>query len=327
MSILKSTAADIRIEPVRWSLSWNPDGRSESFTREAILAAAPPASGVYGLFNFDCQLFIGATESIRDALLRHESETDFKSTHLRPTGFTFEPCAAELRATKAAELIAKFRPVLQTEAILTEASAQSNSPLVNAPAVDGELFDIDSDPQEFPVGDRQEHPHVRPCFDWKRTILVALYVAGAVAILYLGLLTNNNVQEQANGASEDALARAPLEQFPAAEQADATRPKNASSTAASARTEPDSNATAAIPGANKKWSVQISAVPAKAVADALTRRLKASGYDSYVIQAEVKGQSYYRVRVGHFDTQDDAESARQSLAREEGYHDAYLTGD
>jgi cell division septation protein DedD len=73
--------------------------------------------------------------------------------------------------------------------------------------------------------------------------------------------------------------------------------------------------------------VQISAVPAKAVADALTRRLKASGYDSYVIQAEVKGQSYYRVRVGHFDTQDDAESARQSLAREEGYHDAYLTGD
>jgi cell division septation protein DedD len=73
--------------------------------------------------------------------------------------------------------------------------------------------------------------------------------------------------------------------------------------------------------------VQISAVPAKDAADALTQRLKDSGYDSYVIKAEVKEQSYYRVRVGRFDSQADAESVRQSLAHEEGYRDAFLAGD
>ena len=81
---------------MRWSLSWKPEGRSESFTREAISATAPSTSGVYGLFNFDCQVFIGESANIQEALLRHESETDFQSGHLRPTGFTFEPCAAEL---------------------------------------------------------------------------------------------------------------------------------------------------------------------------------------------------------------------------------------
>ena len=73
--------------------------------------------------------------------------------------------------------------------------------------------------------------------------------------------------------------------------------------------------------------MQISAAPAKDIADALVQRLKADGYDGYVVQAEVKGQTYYRVRVGRFDAREEAESVRQSLARQEGYRDAYLTGD
>jgi cell division septation protein DedD len=59
----------------------------------------------------------------------------------------------------------------------------------------------------------------------------------------------------------------------------------------------------------------------------LLQRLKAKGYDGYVVQADVKGQTYYRVRVGNFDSREKAESARQSLTRQEGYRDAYLTGD
>lgn len=114
--MLKPTTASYDKEAVGWSLSWHPDGRCDSFTREAILACAPQASGVYGLFNFDCQVFIGESANIQEALLRHEGETDFQSRPLRPTGFTFEACAAELREPKANELIAKFRPVLQTKA-------------------------------------------------------------------------------------------------------------------------------------------------------------------------------------------------------------------
>ena len=77
----------------------------------------------------------------------------------------------------------------------------------------------------------------------------------------------------------------------------------------------------------KKWSVQVSAEPAKAFADTLVQRLKDNGYDSYAVQAVVKGQTYYRVRVGHLDTQEEAESVRQLLARRGGYRNAYLTAD
>src|SRR5258706_4977522 len=129
----KPTTAHIDKEAMRWNLSWHPEGRCDSFTKEAILDCAPPTSGVYALFNFDCQVFIGESANIQEALLRHESETDFQSGHLRPTDFTFEPCAAELRAAKAAELIARFRPVLQTEATLIETSSPSNGSIASEP--------------------------------------------------------------------------------------------------------------------------------------------------------------------------------------------------
>ena len=129
--ILKPAIAKIDKESMSWNLSWQPDGRCNSFTRETILFFAPPTSGVYGLFSFDCQLFIGESANIREALLRHQNETDFQSQHLKPTGFTFEPCAAELRKTKADELITRFRPVLQTGATLSEAWSLSNGPMLS----------------------------------------------------------------------------------------------------------------------------------------------------------------------------------------------------
>jgi DedD protein len=77
----------------------------------------------------------------------------------------------------------------------------------------------------------------------------------------------------------------------------------------------------------KKWSVQISAAPAKDIAEALAERLTTSGYESYVVQAEVNGQTYFRVRVGHVADHEEAESLRQSLTREQGYRDAFLVRD
>src|SRR5262245_26765019 len=102
-AIVKPTVTDINKDAERWSLSWQPEGRCNSFTREAILAGAPPTPGVYGLFNFDCQVFIGAAPNMQEALLRHLKETDFQSSHLQPTGFTFEACSAELSKSRADE--------------------------------------------------------------------------------------------------------------------------------------------------------------------------------------------------------------------------------
>jgi DedD protein len=76
-----------------------------------------------------------------------------------------------------------------------------------------------------------------------------------------------------------------------------------------------------------KWSVQISAAPAKDVDDTMSQQLKTNGFDGYVVQAVVKGQTYYRVRVGRFDAREKAEVVRESLAHQAGYRDAYLIPD
>lgn len=78
---------------------------------------------------------------------------------------------------------------------------------------------------------------------------------------------------------------------------------------------------------NKTWSVQVSAKTSKETADKLAQQLKSEGYAVYVVQAEVKGQTYHRVRIGPFNAQEEAESVRQSLTRRDAYRDAYLATD
>jgi cell division septation protein DedD len=323
---------------------------------------APPTSGVYGLFNFDCQLFIGESANIREALLRHESETDFQSQHLRPTGFTFEPCAAELRKTKVDELIARFHPVLQTGAALTETWSPTNGPMVSETDHVGQELETYADHREFPVHEREERPKVRRRFQLRRTqtvTLAAMFVASAVVILYLGMPVDYAIHKRANGANPTSdqpeigvrqqsvssidtgrgLANQRASTTPAKPDVhtSASTPNGAVRVAAKTTAAADRAGVQAktIPIAHpsesanlsKNWSVQISAAPVKDIADTLIQQLKAKGYDGYIVQAEVKGQTYYRVRVGHFDTRQEAESLRQSLAGQEGYRDAYLTGD
>ncbi|HEX9142831.1 MAG TPA: SPOR domain-containing protein, partial [Candidatus Binatia bacterium] len=368
--ILKPTAASIDKEALRWSLSWHPEGHCDSFTKGAILLFAPPTSGVYGLFNFDCQVFIGESENIQEALLRHESETDFQSQGLQPTGFTFEPCAAELRKSKADELIARFHPVLQTEAASTETWSASNGSRVSEAGLGGQE-ETYPDHEEFPLHECEKQPKARRHFYFKRTqgaALAAMFVASVIVIFYLGIPAGKNIQKQVK-----PLPRITITQPPAPGRAQTgLRPQNVSlidTAGANQSTKPTpvkpdvhvsaatsndpvrfpAKGAAAADGArvqallepakttpiahsaggdsSKKWSVQISAASAEDIADTLVRRLKASGYDGYVVRAEVKGQTYYRVRVGHFEAREEAESLRQLLTRQEGYRDAYLTGD
>jgi hypothetical protein len=325
--ILKPTAANIEKEAVRWRLSWLPEGRCDSFTKGAILLFAPPTSGVYGLFNFDCQVFIGESANIQEALLRHESETDFRSPHLRPTGFTFETCAVELRKPKADELIARFHPVLQTERALNETWSASNGLRVSEAGL-GSQQETYSDHEEFPLHEREKQPKVRRHFYFKRThgaTLAAMFVTSVIVIFYLDTPSGKNIQKQANEAGEKLQEQTSIMQLPTGSQTEISlRPQNVSSIDTDGGT---TNQSAEPTTVSKKWSVQVAAPPAKDIADTLLQRLKAKGYDGYVVQAEVKGQSYYRVRVGYFDSREKAESVRQSLTRQEGYRDAYSTSN
>jgi cell division septation protein DedD len=354
----KSTAGNIDKEAMRWSLSWHPDDRCDSFTKEAILACAPPTSGVYGLFNFDCQIFIGESANIQEALLRQESETNFQSRHLQPTGFTFEPCAAELRKAKADELIAKFHPILQTEAALSEIPSPSSSATLREIDLPGHELETDVDHQEFPVQESEKRSKIHRRFYSMRTLeaaSAATLVASVALIFYLSIRGSTNIHEQANGAVEKKPAADFNRGTPTAGRAEiGLKPRNVSSidmagkpnapvrvVAKSALATDNAGVPAVVESAkadpiahfpesanvSKKWSVQISAGPTQAIANTLVQRLITKGYDGYLVQAEVKGQTYYRVRVGRFDKRDEAESMRQSLVHEEGYRDAYLTGD
>ena len=360
---MKPTAAGIDKDAARWSLSWQPDGRCNGFTKEAILASAPSSSGVYGLFNFDCQIFIGASANIQEALLRHLSESDFQSQHLHPTGFTFEICAVELCKLKVDDLVARFRPVLQTEAALTETWSLSKGASASELGSSRKELEPYASLQEFPMHEQEEKPKVRKHFDFSKrrlaTALAAILVGSAFVIFYLGMPADYAIQKRANGANptsgQTEIGSRPQD---TSSITNPGRPSNQRTGPIQAKLDAQSSALTGIskmrlaaksaPAAEraavqaktaptahsaesgslgKKCSVQISAAPAKETADTLVQKLKAKGYDGYLVQTEVKGQTYYRVRVGRFDAREKAEEVRQSLARQEGYPDAYLAGD
>lgn len=72
------------------------------------------------------------------------------------------------------------------------------------------------------------------------------------------------------------------------------------------------------------WSAQAMATTDKAFATDWMEKLKAKGYNAFVIKAELKGQTWYRVRAGHFHTRAEAESLRATLQSEEGFRDAFV---
>ena len=338
-------------EKPSWSLSWHPEGRCDSFTREAILLFAPAVSGVYGLFNCDYQLFIGESPNMLEALLQHEAETDFQSQQLRPTGFTFEPCAAELRKSKVDELIARFHPVLQTEAVLTEISPRLNHPNVSEGKIQPQDLADDALQSEFPLNEHewiaQGSSDLRYQLN-QRNAFTAILLGSALLILYFGIPFDFTFQKQANsanntsGVTKISVRRSnplPIDATELLHQQTGDRTANPQvhRDDATVHSQPFVNqntpggnragGSAKVDRSNKTWSVQVSATSVKTIADNLEQQLRVKGYDSYVVQAEVKGETYYRVRIGHFVAREEAEPLRALLASQEGYQDAYLAGD
>jgi cell division septation protein DedD len=268
---------------------------------------------VYGLFNFDYQLFIGEAANIQQALLHHQSDIDAQPAHLRPTGFTFEPCSAELRKLKSDELIAVFRPVLQTHARLRNGGRKTNVTTLRPVGVRRVTENL-VDQQEFPL---VEQTHIgarrRSRLSLRHAAVAAVFVPAAVAILYFGAPPSSSAQKELDPVSTMAVASFTTGSQPDPNFEPPPTPRLADDSKTGAR--------------SKTWSVQVAALPDKDVADRMVQQLIASGHDSYVVRAEVKGQTFYRVRVGRYDVQQQAESLRQVLAREGGHEGAFLAVD
>ncbi len=84
-----------------------------------------------------------------------------------------------------------------------------------------------------------------------------------------------------------------------------------------------------LPAAKKEspqrvWTVQVGSSSDKKFADRWADQLKAKGYDAFVVDADVKGQTWYRVRVGHFAARQEAEALRAALESKEGLSGSFL---
>lgn len=77
--------------------------------------------------------------------------------------------------------------------------------------------------------------------------------------------------------------------------------------------------------AERVWTVQIKSSPDKKFADTWANRLRAKGYDAFVVEGDVKGQTWYRVRVGHLAARQEAEALRIDLESKEGLSGGFLT--
>jgi cell division septation protein DedD len=68
----------------------------------------------------------------------------------------------------------------------------------------------------------------------------------------------------------------------------------------------------------RPWAVQVAALNVRAEADAIAKKLTSKGYPAYVVEPAA-GTSVYRVRVGRFASQREAEPMKARLEKEEQF--------
>jgi hypothetical protein len=81
------------------------------FTAGGVRAYAPETSGVYGISNKMEWIYIGAAESIQDALLDHLESVGTPLMKREPTGFVFEVCDGSHRPRRHSRLVLEYEPI------------------------------------------------------------------------------------------------------------------------------------------------------------------------------------------------------------------------
>jgi DedD protein len=78
-----------------------------------------------------------------------------------------------------------------------------------------------------------------------------------------------------------------------------------------------------LPRHDKGFNIQVEAVMDKSGADAMVARLRSLGYNAEEYETTLGGQAWYRVRVGPYDSQEEAQAAQARLRDQ--YRSAYST--
>ena len=117
---------------------------------------------------------------------------------------------------------------------------------------------------------------------------------------------------------------------PPAKEAPASAPAKASAKqvekASFAETPPQTKASATDNKANDGgWTVQVNAYPDERSAKLLVDQLKNKGYNAKVTEVLNKGKTWYRVRVGRYDSKEEAKKVEETLKNNENFSKAFST--
>ena len=77
------------------------------------------------------------------------------------------------------------------------------------------------------------------------------------------------------------------------------------------------------PAAHKPYNIQIEAVMDKSGADEMVSRLKTLGYAAQETKTNLNGQTWYRVQIGPYNSEEEARAAQEKLRQQ--YRQAYTT--
>jgi cell division septation protein DedD len=139
------------------------------------------------------------------------------------------------------------------------------------------------------------------------------------------LLKDEVRDRKRNAAGGAETARIDPAELKVLEASPASKPAEVLPTAKKAQSAPAGNVSqnAASPAGAKFWSVQVFSFPESNLASQLVKTLSDRGYDAYVVVATVEGHTWHRVRVGRFQTLQQAESVLRTLKSKEGFAQAF----
>src|ERR1700683_1439823 len=101
----------------------------------------------------------------------------------------------------------------------------------------------------------------------------------------------------------------------------ATGPSEETTTTAPSDKEVSASEAPASPTRHKPYNIQIDAVMDRGDAEQMSSRLQKLGYHAFLVPTTIGGQTWWRIRVGPYNSQDEASAAEQELRAK--YKDSY----
>lgn len=104
----------------------------------------------------------------------------------------------------------------------------------------------------------------------------------------------------------------------------AARPERSSEARATSEERPAPHEASASAERAKPYNIQIDAVMDRHNAEQMSARIRKLGYPAFLVPTTIAGQTWWRVRVGPYQTEDEARAAQDKLRQQ--YGEAYKSG-